>query len=181
MQRPVLVTGFGAFRDIERNPTAELARTVNGTVVEGAMVVGHVLPVTYAEGPDRAVRLARALDAQLVLGFGVASTRDRVMVERVGVRFCGSSPDTAGQTPSELGPGPDRVAATVDPQHLAELLGATCSEDAGGYVCNAWAWTVPQHLDVPAAFVHVPPAGVDPQRVLQAIGALIRRTSQTST
>ena len=58
-------------------------------------------------------------------------------------------------------------------QHLAQLLDAGVSSDAGGYVCNAWAWTVPQALDAPAAFVHVPPEGMPPERLLAAIRALI--------
>ena len=176
MQRPVLVTGFGAFREVVDNPTAHIAHAVDGTVVNGAMVVGHVLPVTYAGGPALAVRLAKALDAQLVIGLGVAGKRTEISVERVGKRILGQVPDTSGQAPADMGSGPDEVPATVDPVQLAALLGASVSEDAGGYVCNAWAWRVPQDLAAPAIFVHVPPSGMDPAALIAAIAALTAQT-----
>lgn len=173
--RPILVTGFGAFLGVHDNPTETLARQVDGLVIAGTTVVGRVLPVTFAEGPAQAVALARELDACLVVGLGVASNRDRVMVEAVGRRQCSTSPDTDGVVLQSLGEGPDEVPATLDPERLAALLGAEVSHDAGGYVCNAWAWTVPQALDVPAAFVHVPPAGLDAEVLLAALRALVTK------
>lgn len=171
--RPVLVTGFGAFLGVQDNPTETLAHAVDGAVVAGVPVVGRVLPVTFAAGPSRAVALARALDARLVVGLGVAASRDRVMVEAVGRRGCSTSPDTDGVVLQDLGDGPDEVPATLDPARLAALLGATVSYDAGGYVCNAWAWTVPQALEVPAVFVHVPPSGLDAEVLLAALAAVV--------
>lgn len=173
MKRPILVTGFGAFLNVSDNPSARLARQVHGCFVADSIVVGQVLPVTYRGGPGQAVRLARALDARLVVGLGVARSRDGVEVERVGTRACQGTPDVEGLSCTDLGPGPDRVEATLDVERLASALGARVSENAGGYVCNAWAWRVPLELDVPAAFVHIPPEGLAADRLIQGLADLL--------
>jgi len=164
-----LVTGFEAFLTVERNPTEALVRALDGREVLGVPIVGVVLPVTYAEGPAGAIAAARDVHARLVLGFGVARGRDQVYVEQIGRRTGGPTPDNAGCAVPDLGEGPFEVAATLDADALAADLGGRVSTDAGGYVCNAWAWSVPQALDVPAAFVHVPPSGVAPELVLAAL------------
>jgi pyrrolidone-carboxylate peptidase len=58
---------------------------------------------------------------------------------------------------------------------LAEALGATCSDDAGGYVCNAWLHRVASTLAVPVGFVHVPAEGLPPDRLLHGLSALLER------
>ncbi|MFK7931104.1 MAG: hypothetical protein AB8H79_23160 [Myxococcota bacterium] len=169
MDRPILLTGFEPFLDVQHNPTQALVRALDGRRVRGVPIVGLVLPVTYAGGPAGAVAKAREIHARLVLGFGVAQDRDQVCVEQVGRRTGGLHLDNDGCAAPDLGDGPAEVAATLDAHALAADLGGRVSTDAGGYVCNAWAWTVPQILDVPAAFVHVPSTGVDPERVLSAL------------
>lgn len=176
--RPILLTGFGPFLDVRDNPSGRLVEALNGERVDGVPVVGEVIPVTYARGPSMAIERARRLDARLVVGFGVASNRRGVWVEAAGRRRCGGSRDTDGVILEDLGDGPERVAATVDVQRLAEALGAEISDDAGGYVCNAWAWTVPQALAVPAVFVHLPPEGIPVERVRGALRRLLRPVSE---
>lgn len=173
MKRPVLVTGFGPFKAVHDNPTARTARAVDGRVIDGRMIVGHVLPVTYADGPELAIRLARALDAELVIGLGVSGRIDRVEVETVGRRRTDGSEDNDGRVAVWPQDGPAEVPATVDAQTLADALGAALSDDAGAFVCNRWAWRVPQALTVPAVFVHVPPAGLPADRLVRGIEALL--------
>jgi len=179
--RPILITGFGPFLEVADNPTAAIARAVDGRTVAGHPVVGRVLPVTYAGGPPQVVALARALDPVLIVGLGVARSRARVSVERVGRRALGPAPDAEGSCPADLGAGPEVVAATLDPVALARALGADLSDDAGGYVCNAWAWVVPQRCAAPAAFVHVPPCGLDPELLLAGLAALLSDPQGSST
>jgi pyroglutamyl-peptidase len=173
MERPILITGFGSFPGVEDNPSGRLATAVDGRRIAGVPVVGRVLPVAWERGPERAITLARSLDARAVVGLGVAQAREGVSVEAVGKRACRAMPDVDGEVRSDLGPGPERVPATLDPRRLATLLGATISEDAGGYVCNAWAWHVPRALSVPAVFVHLPPEGLDPSRLEAALEVLL--------
>jgi pyrrolidone-carboxylate peptidase len=169
---PWLVTGFGSFLDVADNPSERLARAVDGAQVAGVPVVGRVLPVTYLGAPRLALELADGLGARGIVGLGVARGRVGVWVEAVGRRRCVALPDNAGSVLEELGEGPDEVAATLNPDNLAALLGAAVSRDAGGYVCNAWAWWVPQYAKVPAAFVHLPAEGMEADRLLQALAAL---------
>ncbi len=171
--RPVLVTGFGPFPSVAVNPTAAVAQAVDGAVVAGGVpVLGRVLPVSFARGPDLAVALAREHDAQLVVGLGVARRRSGVWVERRGVRVERSTVDVDGSDVCLLD-GPDRVIATLDVDRFARILGAEVSDDAGRYVCNAWLYRVAQALPVPVGFVHVPAEGIEPTRLLDGIAALL--------
>lgn len=170
----VLVTGFGPFPGVDDNPTAALARAVDGVRLGDAELVGRVLPVAWRRGPEEAIRLARELDAGLVLGLGVAANRDRVCVEVVGVRVDSGRPDVDGATEPGLD-GPDRVRSTIEVGRLAAALGAVLSDDAGGYVCNAWLYRVASALTVPVGFVHVPAAGLPPDLLLDGLRALLAR------
>ncbi|MFT4622336.1 MAG: pyroglutamyl-peptidase [Myxococcota bacterium] len=167
----VLVTGFGSFPGVTDNPTAALARAVDGAVVAGRSVRGVVLPVHYGAAPERTIALARALGAELVLGTGVAVRRTRVTVEQQGRRTVGR-PDAAGHVPDGLF-GPSLVPATIDVAALCAALDADPSEDAGTYVCNAWLHGVAHALAVPVGFVHVPPEGLEPERLLAGIARLL--------
>lgn len=168
----VLVTGFGPFPGVSDNPTAALARALDGMQIGAARVIGRVLPVSYRRGPAEAVRLARAHDARLVLGTGVAANRATVCVERVAVRMMAGRPDVDGLTDTGL-VGDDRVNATIDTAGLAAALGALSSDDAGSYVCNAWLYRVVKELDVPVGFVHVPATGIAIERVVEGIRRLV--------
>lgn len=168
----VLVTGFGPFPGISDNPTARLARQLDGMRIGRATVIGRVLPVSYLRGPEEAVRLARAHGAGLVLGTGVAASRSMVCVERVGVRVEVGQPDVDGGTDTGLA-GEERVRASVDTDALAAALGAVQSEDAGRYVCNAWLHHVVRALDVPVGFVHVPSSGIPIDRMVAGLRVLV--------
>lgn len=176
---PILVTGFGPFLDVTDNPSAELVRALDGRRVGKRLVIGRVLPVSYGAGIDEVLCLAVEHRPRLVLGFGVARSRDRVEVERVGRRVGGEVPDAEGVVYSSNGPGPEQVPATLDISALARALDAGISEHAGSYVCNAWAYRVPLHCGVPAAFVHVPPTGLEPERVLKALEILLSGESES--
>lgn len=167
----ILVSGFGPFPGVPDNPTAALARAIDGRRVAGETVVGIVLPVSYARGPAEVIRHAQLLGPRLVVGLGVASQRAKPCVERTGRRAANPErPDVDGVALDRCGDGPEIVRATADVARLAKALKAEISDDAGGYVCNAWLWTVVQALPgTPVAFVHVPPAGLPVDRLLGAL------------
>jgi pyroglutamyl-peptidase len=170
--RKVLVTGFGPFPGVDRNPTAELARALDGTRVGDARIVGIVLPVAYKRGPDLAIATARSIDAALVLGFGVAMRRTHVCVEHIGRHVVRGDPDVDKDTDPGLAPGD--VRATLDCAVLARALDAERSDDAGAYVCNAWLHRVTRELaGIPVGFVHVPAESISLDRVRAGLAALL--------
>jgi pyroglutamyl-peptidase len=173
LNRPVLVTGFGRFPGVTDNPSGRAAAAVHGATVRGIPVVGLVLPVRWRIGPLVAIEVARALDARLVLGLGVAAGRTAVDVETVAFRAIDGRPDAAGEV-RDLPPGPDEIRATLDVDRLAAALGARTSADAGRYVCNAWLYQVAAALaDRPVGFVHVPPEGLSGETLLAGVAALL--------
>ncbi len=164
----ILVTGFGPFGEVTDNPSGALAMAVHGARVAGHTVVGVELPVSYSRGLAAAVRAAREAPCDAVIGVGVATSRERVEVERFGHNRTGPTPDIDGEVPGVLEPGgPARFESSLPAGALAAALGAAVSEDAGGYVCNGWLYRVGRALPgIPVCFVHIPPAGMAAERLL---------------
>jgi len=168
----VLVTGFGPFPNVPDNPSGALALAVDGAVIRGHWVHGIEIPTSYDRGPSAAIAAARRLDARLVVGLGVATTRTGVCVERCAHRVEAAGADVDGVcTPGLL--GPEMITATLDCDRLVEALGGRLSDDAGRYVCNAWLYAVSSALDVPVGFVHVPPVGLERAVLLRGLAALL--------
>lgn len=168
----ILVTGFGPFPGVRDNPSGVVARQVHGRRVRGHTVVAEVLPVTWTGAAARTLALARHLEPVVVVGLGVAMSREGVQVERLGRRELAARLDAAGELPPVL-PGPEQVGATLAVDVLCQALSATPSDDAGSYVCNAWLYQVASGLDCPVGFVHLPAAGLDPERLLAGLAHLV--------
>lgn len=166
----ILLTGFGPFHQWSTNPSGTLVQALNGRVIAGHRTLGVVLPVSYARGPARAASLARWLHPTLVIGFGVASNRTASAVERTAQPDCAGL-DIDGACPTHLGAATRH--ATLDAVALAEALGIGVSDDAGRYVCNAWLYALADAA-APAAFVHVSPAGLDPDDVAAGLERFLR-------
>ena len=133
-------------------------------------MVGHVLEVSYRAAPKQVIELSRAFAPRLVLGTGVARTRTVPQVERFGRGGPPSGPDVRGRLPKNLGPGFHECPFA---ETAAQALGVGVSEDAGRYVCNAWLYLVGRALSTPVAFLHLPPAGMDPEKLLKGLGRLL--------
>ena len=165
----ILLTGYGPFGDVHDNPSARLVRAVHGLSAAGHRLHALVLPVSWAHGPAAAVSAARALKPALIVGFGVATTRSEVQVEALGTGQRDGA-DVDGKAPPES--DASTVTATVDVAALARALDAGVSQDAGRFLCNAWIAQVTPNVACPAVFVHVPPEGLAPDRLLRALDAL---------
>lgn len=165
----ILLTGYGPFGDVLDNPSARLVRAVHGLSAAGHRLHSMVLPVSWAHGPSAVIAAARALKPEVIVGFGVATTRDHVDVESVGTGQR-QGVDVDGNPPPDSIDA--HVAATVDVQALASALGASVSQDAGRFLCNAWITQVTPAVACPAVFVHIPPEGMAPHRLLRALDAL---------
>ncbi|MDP2312326.1 MAG: hypothetical protein Q8P41_05430 [Pseudomonadota bacterium] len=173
----VLVTGFGAFLDVSDNPSGRIARAVHGRIVAGVAITGLELPVSFRGGPARAIAAAEALAPIAIIGLGVDRRTTTIDVETRAFNL-GAGLDVDDRTLAVLEPGgPDEVHSNLDAVALAEALGGRVDDDAGRYVCNAWLYLVGRAL-IPArqvVFVHVPDTGMDPERLVAAIGRLYGR------
>jgi pyrrolidone-carboxylate peptidase len=173
--RPILVTGFDAFPGVVTNPSAAVARGVEGREVHGIPIVGRVLPVRWRVGPEQAIAWARELDARLVIGLGVAAARVEPEVETIAVAEVDGRPDANGEA-LDLPRGPASVLATIDAATFARAMGFATSADAGKYVCNAWLYQVSIALaGTPVGFVHMPIAGIEVDVLLRGLAALTAR------
>ena len=175
----LLLTGYEPFGDHDRNPTAEVARELDGEEVAGREIVGRVLPVEF----DRAAEEIRALvedhDPEAVVATGLAAGRAAVSVERVGVNVadCVGIPDNADAEPrnerilADGDTGEDPPAAYFATLPVAESvedllesgIPARVSNTAGTHLCNNVLYRTRAYLEatgrgteIPMGFVHLP-------------------------
>lgn len=168
----LLVTGYEPFGDHERNPTAEVARELDGTTVAGEKIVGRVLPVEFDRASDEMTDFIDEVEPEAVVATGLAAGRTAVCVERVGINAadCGGIPDNADAEPRD-----ERIRADGEAAHFATLpvvatverllddgIPARVSNTAGTHLCNNILYQTRAYLeaegksDVPMGFVHLP-------------------------
>jgi pyroglutamyl-peptidase len=164
----ILLTGFGRFAKVERNPSEQIVAALGGSRVDGHDVVGRVLPVS-AELTPAAVRAALA-ETRPAVAFllGVAPGRSALTIERVAVNVLDfEDPDNDGALPVDVPIEPDGPAAYFATLPVRRILEAwrdagipgALSDTAGTYLCNAAMYaalhaTAGERL--PAGFVHLP-------------------------
>lgn len=163
----LLVTGFGPFLGVERNPSGLLAESLDADPPPGLRVHGRVLPVSFAGVPgawDAALAEMEG-DAELLLAMGVHRGPSFRLERRARARVGGGRPDNDGDSaPLELEGG--EYATGLDLDALARALSlagareVAISDDAGAYVCERTYHHVLRRADelgVPGLFLHVPP------------------------
>lgn len=182
--RRVLLTGFGSFPGVGRNPSADVVRALAGRVVAGLDVQGTTLDVSFARAP-RQLQAALSLHRPwAVLSLGVAPGEDLRLEALARNRDSAAVPDVDGvlRAGQEVRAG----AAPTLPSRLplAALAAALqaggfpvrASDDAGGYLCNHLFYELLlRHAAGPCGFVHVPTlgAGWDLARLERAVGLLL--------
>ena len=162
----LLCTGYEPFGDHETNPSAQVAREIDGTTVAGHEVVGAVLPVEFDRVADELAALIDEHDPAAVVATGLAGGRTALSVERVGVNVddAVTVPDNADDSPHDerIDPaGADAHLATIPVVESVEALldagiPARVSNSAGTHCCNHALYSLLENHDVPAGFVHLP-------------------------
>jgi pyroglutamyl-peptidase len=160
----LLITGFGPFPGMPRNPSAALARRVAASPrwrVLGIEVTCRILTTSYAAlATELDPALAESPDAVLLIG--VAGRSKRIRVEwRATSRRSTLFPDVAGETAGSVASG--RTAARRSPiapikplrALRAQKLPSRISRDAGRYLCNA-SYHRALALPRPVLFIHIP-------------------------
>lgn len=162
----LLVTGFGPFPGMPRNPSADVARRVAADrrwTRLGVRAEALVLSTTYAALERELAPALRRGRFDAVLMIGVAGRSWRLRVERRAAnRASLLFPDASGHRPGGLalsGDADARWTKAAAPRALAALrragLPSRLSRDAGRYLCNA-AYFRALAEPAPVLFVHIP-------------------------
>ena len=115
--QPVLLTGFEPYGGLDLNPSAALARELDGAVVAGHAIRGHVIPVALDGLEARLAGLIEDCAPALVLCLGLYPGEAVIRLERFGVNLADFEiPDNAGrraQSQPLSADAPTALAATL--------------------------------------------------------------------
>ena len=168
----LLLTGFGAFESVERNPSGELAQALAGD----PGLVTRVLPVTFrgcAQVLDDALAALPRLAGVVCTGVhrGASFRLERRARASLGSARLDNAGEDGAAVSGAMGGGDGDLATSLDLVDLGALLAACgarevqLSDDAGGYVCErAYRHALVRAAErgVPAVFLHVPPLELVP-------------------
>lgn len=171
----LLITGFGPFPRVPRNPSETLARAVAmhprwrrlRVVVEAL-----VLDTRYSAIGEQLLPKLEAFAPDVVLMLGVAGRRRHVSIEtRAMNRVSRLMPDASGRVSASLAFRPGASAAlhagSPDTRMLRAMrergVDARLSRDAGRYLCNASFYAALEQRHAGSAaqitFIHIPMPG----------------------
>ncbi|WAJ30086.1 pyroglutamyl-peptidase I family protein [Antarcticirhabdus aurantiaca] len=167
--RTILLCGFAAFPGAPQNPTARLARQLDGAMIRHDVCVrGRVLPVEWDGSWPALKRAIEDESPAAVLLFGLHVRAERLRLELVARnrRELGRA-DAAGAFPAgpAVGDGPDELATRLPLAACAAALREAgvsfeWSRNAGAYLCNDTLYRLARaagDLGVERfGFVHVP-------------------------
>jgi pyroglutamyl-peptidase len=166
--RRVLVTGFEPFGGESVNPSAELARSLNGLLLGGARVHGAVLSCTFQKSQRQLKRLIAQWNPSVVICLGQAGGRSAISIERVAINVQDACiKDNAGMKPIDVPihpRGPVGYWSSLPIKSIARNLRkanikSEVSQTAGTFVCNHVFYALMHMLrktQVRAGFIHVP-------------------------
>jgi pyroglutamyl-peptidase len=166
-KKVVLITGFEPFGGYATNPSADIARALDGRRIAGTAVVGRVLPVDMARLEDALAAALRGLGPVAVILLGLAAGEPVIRLERVALNLADFSiPDNAGsrrvdEALDARGPAALRSRLPlrgIQAGLLAAGIPARLSETAGTYLCNAAMYRALARLParVACGFIHLP-------------------------
>ncbi len=186
----VLVTGFAPFGRWDSNPSGEIALALNGTTVDGARVVGVVLPVAFNASYIRMQAAIERHDPAAVIALGLDGSACSIQVECIAVNLQHPSPwqlsrvNASGSVLRRSSLPARAIAAAM----RGEGVTARRSWFAGLYVCNDVFYRLQGHAgrhEVQAGFIHVPPTpmqepyGMEMAAMLRGIRTAVNVTMAT--
>ena len=96
----VLLTGFEPFGGERVNPSAEIARALEGAIVNGHRVITAILPVAFAATLPALEALLETHRPELAIATGQAGGRSELAIERVAANLIDARmADADGQQP----------------------------------------------------------------------------------
>ncbi len=165
----LLITGFEPFDGFSINPSAVLARQLDGQIINQYQISGHVLPLDYTKAFDVMKSHIEEINPSVILCCGQVN-RSAISLERIALNAIGTSrPDNYENYPQNdiiIDDAPAAYFSNIDLNPLVKSISeegipANVSYHAGTYGCN-WIFFNVMHyiqsrnIDTQVTFIHVP-------------------------
>jgi pyroglutamyl-peptidase len=169
MERPrILLTGFGPFPGVPRNPSGWLAETL-AEQLPAPELHGRIFPTEW-QAAALLSDLCESLQPHVMIHFGVSEHAKTFRIEHSAHNRTAPRADAGGALPASpviLVEGAGRLDTAFPAAALARHLktngvAAVTSHSAGHYLCNflyyhSLDWALRQSTPPLVLFVHVPP------------------------
>ncbi len=168
----VLITGFSPFGSEDTNVSWELARSLDGHVIDGHTLVAAQLPTEFDASLEVLNHLLMQHHPGLVVCLGQAAGRQAISLERIAINIDDARiPDNAGNQPVDSpvvsGGPPAYFTGLPIKAMLAALrdagIAGEVSQTAGTFVCNHVFYGLMHTLErrrtmhgVRGGFIHLP-------------------------
>lgn len=169
MIQTVLVTGFEPFGGETLNPSWEVVKQLDGSIIGSGLVVARQLPCVFGESLRVLDAAIDELNPSLVLAIGQAGGRSDITVERVAINVDDARiPDNRKQQPVDrpiVADGPAAWFSTLPIKAMVEGMReagipASVSQTAGTFVCNHVMYGLLHKLahgsGMRGGFIHIP-------------------------
>lgn len=173
----IVVTGFGYYGGYWNNPSGEIARLLDGVLINNFRVRGFVLPVSFNKARVILREILESFKPKLVLGLGLNPSTRMVDLELASVnKAFFTQPDVDGFTAKYIdveGGGPSILYTTLPVEKILvecrekRLLPLRPSLSTGLFLCNTIAYIIMKYgveRNVPAGFLHIPPSTINQLR-----------------
>lgn len=167
--RNVLVTGFEPFGGETVNPSWEVVRQLEGSIIDNCRVVTRQLPCVFGESLSVLNAAIDELEPAVVIAVGQAGGRVDVTVERVAINVDDARiADNHGQQPIDVAIVPEGPAAWFSSLPIKAMVAAirekgipaSVSQTAGTFVCNHVMYGLLHKISgktaVKGGFIHIP-------------------------
>lgn len=169
-ERVALVTGFEPYGGRGLNPSAEVARRLDGTTIADTRVAGRTFPVSYRALRQNLAQAIAETRPAVMLSLGLWPGESVIRLERIGINVADFEiPDNEGECLVDAvlaDGGKDAHFATLPLRAIEGALldagiPARISSTAGTFLCNATLYSELDILagngaDVPCGFIHLP-------------------------
>lgn len=166
----ILVTGFEPYGDRTRNPAQDVMRQLDGRSLDGSIVVGRSLPVTFDSLTHRIRSLLHDVEPDTVISLGLWPGESTIRIERAAFNIADFAiADNAGHRVRDKSlsvGGPAAMMATIPVRAIETALlqagiPAQISNSAGTFLCNACLYgflEAAAHMDIATTcgFLHLP-------------------------
>lgn len=165
----MLLTGFESYGGRSLNPSEQVVKRLAGAEISGVRVIGHTLPVSYAELGTRIAALIEEVQPRAVICLGLWPGTPVLRLERIAVNIADFEiPDNVGLlTRRPVAEGGAEAYLSTLPIHaihdrlLDAGIPARLSGSAGTFLCNALMYhalrSCAKHTPrSPCGFMHLP-------------------------